>query len=198
MVGHLSTNCYLVASDRTKEAIIIDPGDNEQKIIKGIEENKLKPVMIVNTHAHPDHIGANNEIAKKFNIIAALGEKDFDLISGWKNIFEEFSELKIEDLCIKKLLKEGDTIEVGELKFKVIETPGHSNGSICLFGEGVLFSGDTLFAGDSGRVDIFGGSEETMNDSLARLMELPERTEVYPGHGRSTTIGEEKIIYAKH
>ena len=124
-----------------------------------------------------------------------MGEEDYKLIKGWGNYFEEFSEMRIEELSLKNMLKDGDIIRAGELEFKVIETPGHSAGSICLYGEGVLFSGDTMFAGDSGRVDIPGGSEEQMEGSLKKLLDLPPETIVYPGHGRSTTImGERKYV----
>jgi len=194
-VGYLETNCYLVASDKTKEAIVIDPGDDAEKIIDAIEADKLKPILIINTHAHPDHVGANLEISKRYNIAAAVGEKDYQLIKGWGNYFEEFSGMKIENLHLQKKLKDGDMIKVGELEFRVIETPGHSKGSICLLGEGVLFSGDTLFAGDTGRTDIPGGSNEEMASSIEKLMDLPPETKVYPGHGSPTTIMQEKSLY---
>lgn len=195
-VGELRTNCYIVASSRTKEAIVIDPGDEAEKIIEAIGSEKLKPILIVNTHVHPDHVGANSKLAGKYGIVAALGEDGYKMIEDNKGYFEGFSGLKIEDLSIKKLLKDGGEINIGELKFKVIKTPGHSRGSICLYGNGILFSGDTLFAGDYGRTDLPGGSEEEMQNSIAKLMQLPDDTKVYPGHGQTTTISEEKKIYA--
>lgn len=99
--GELRTNCYIVASEKTREAVIIDPGDEAEKIMKAIDSEKLKPILIVNTHAHPDHVGANQELAKRYGIAAMLGV--------------------------------GGVINVGELKFNVIKTPGHSKGSICLY-----------------------------------------------------------------
>ncbi len=197
-VGELRTNCYIVASEKTREAVIIDPGDEAEKIIGAIETEKFRPILIVNTHAHPDHVGANHELAEKYGIAAALGEDGYKLIEDFKNYFEEFSGLKIKDLSIEKLLKDGNVIEIGEIKLNVIKTPGHSKGSICLYGEGVLFSGDTLFAGTYGRTDVPGGSEEEMLGSIARLMELPDDTIVYPGHGGPTTISEERKLYAKN
>lgn len=197
-VGELRTNCYIVASEKTREAVIIDPGDEAEKIIDVIEKEKFRPILIVNTHAHPDHVGANFDLAKKYGISAALGEDGYKLIEDFKNYFEEFSGLKIKDLSIEKLLKDSNVIEIGEIKLNVIKTPGHSKGSICLYGEGVLFSGDTLFAGTYGRTDIPGGSEEEILGSIARLMELPDDTIVYPGHGGSTTISEERKLYAKN
>jgi len=198
VVGDLNTNCYIVASERTREALIIDPGDDAKKIINAVEAEKLKPVLIVNTHAHPDHIGANLELAKRYGIVAAVGKDDYEQIKAWGSYFEEFAELDIEDLVYERMLKAGDMVEAGELQLKVLGTPGHSRGSICLYGDGILFSGDTLFAGDCGRTDIPGGSESEMETSLAMLMKLPEGTKVYPGHGRSTTIGKEKKLYVKY
>jgi glyoxylase-like metal-dependent hydrolase (beta-lactamase superfamily II) len=158
----------------------------------------------VNTHAHPDHVGGNCRLAERYDIVAALGEDGYKLIEDFKGYFEDFSGLKIEDLSIEKLLKDSDAIEIGELKFKVIKTPGHSKGSICLYarlpdgqGNGVLFSGDTLFAGTYGRTDIPGGSEDEMRESIAKLMGLPDKTAVYPGHGAPTTILEERKLYVK-
>ena len=197
-VGELRTNCYIVASGKTKEAIVIDPGDEPEKIMDAIESEKLRPILIVNTHAHPDHVGGNFKLAERYDIVAALGEDGYKLIEDFKGYFEDFSGLKIEDLSIEKLLKDSNVIEIGELKFKVIKTPGHSKGSICLYGNGVLFSGDTLFAGTYGRTDIPGGSEDEMQESIARLMELPDDTKVYPGHGVPTTILEERKLYVKN
>jgi glyoxylase-like metal-dependent hydrolase (beta-lactamase superfamily II) len=195
-VGELRTNCYIVASSKTREAVIIDPGDEAEKIIEAIETEKLKPILIVNTHAHPDHVGANFKLAEKYDIVAAIGEDGFRMIEDFKGYFEEFSGLKIEDLSMERLLKDNNMIDIGELKLKVINTPGHSKGSICLYGNKVLFSGDTLFAGTYGRTDIPGGSEEEMQASINKLMGLPDETVVYPGHGSRTTIGEERKAYA--
>jgi glyoxylase-like metal-dependent hydrolase (beta-lactamase superfamily II) len=195
-VGELRTNCYIVASSKTREAVIIDPGDEAEKIIGAIEAEKLKPILIVNTHAHPDHVGANLKLAEKYGIVAALGEDGYKMIEDLRGYFEEFSGLKIEDLSIEMLLKDNNKIDIGEIELKVINTPGHSKGSICLYGNGVLFSGDTLFAGTYGRTDIPGGSEEEMQGSIKKLMELPDKTAVYPGHGSRTTIEEERKLYA--
>ena len=195
-VGELRTNCYIVASSKTREAVIIDPGDEAEKIIDAIETEKLKPILIVNTHAHPDHVGANFKLAEKYDIVAALGEDGYKMIEDFKGYFEEFSGLKIEDLSIERLLQDNNMIDIGELKLQVINTPGHSKGGICLYGNGVLFSGDTLFAGTYGRTDIPGGSENEMQASIKKLMELPDGTVVYPGHGSRTTIAEERKLYA--
>jgi glyoxylase-like metal-dependent hydrolase (beta-lactamase superfamily II) len=197
-VGELKTNCYIVASKDTKEAVIIDPGDEPEKIIQAIETEKLKPILIINTHVHPDHVGANSALAQRYAIVAALGEHGLKLMKFFKAYFEEFSGLKLEDLKIEKLLMDDEVINVGDIRLQVIATPGHSKGSICLFGGGSLFSGDTLFAGTYGRTDIPGGSEQEILASIAKLMSLPDDTTVYPGHGASTTIGAERYLYAKN
>jgi len=202
-VGELRTNCYIVASDKTREAIIIDPGDEGEKIIREIEKYGLRPLLIVNTHIHPDHVCANETLIEKFGIHAAAGQSEQELTEKWGSHFKYFSMLDIRTLGIKRLLSDGDTVSAGDLEFRVIKTPGHAESSICLYsgpsneqGSGILFSGDTLFAGDHGRTDLPGASQEDMEISLSRLMELPENTKVYPGHGNTTTIKQEKGIYA--
>jgi glyoxylase-like metal-dependent hydrolase (beta-lactamase superfamily II) len=197
-VGDLRTNCYIVASEKTKEAVIIDAGDEPEKIMNAVDSEKLKPILIINTHIHPDHVGGNFILAEKYGIIAAAGRAGIDFIEGIKKYFEEFSGMSIESLGIERFLKDGETIEVGDISLKVMETPGHSKGSLCLYADGVLFSGDTLFAGTYGRTDIPGGSEDEIQESIAKLMELPDDTMVYPGHGRMTTISEERELYAKN
>lgn len=198
IVGPIRTNCYLVTSDKGSDAVIIDPGDEAEKIIAEIEREDLKPAIIVNTHAHPDHVGANRELSEKYGIEAAVSARDHEMIKGWGAYFEEFSQMRIDDLAMKRFLIDGDIIKAGQLELKVIETPGHSEGGICLYGEGVLFSGDTLFHGDTGRTDIPGGSDSKMEISIAKLMDLPLNTMVYPGHGRPTTIKKERLLYAQY
>jgi glyoxylase-like metal-dependent hydrolase (beta-lactamase superfamily II) len=197
-VGELKTNCYIVASKDTRDAVIIDPGGEPEKIIEAIETDKLKPILIINTHVHPDHVSANSALAEKYGIVAALGEHGLILMKLYKDYFEEFSGLKLEDLRIEKLLYDGEIIHVGDIELKVIATPGHSKGSICLYAGRSLFSGDTLFAGTYGRTDTPGGSEREILASIAKLMSLPDDTNVYPGHGAPTTIGDERYLYAKN
>jgi hydroxyacylglutathione hydrolase len=196
-VGNLWTNCYIVSSEATKEALIVDPGDDAAAIIEEIEASNLKPILIVNTHAHHDHVGANVDLMLRFKIPAAISSLDHEVIEAWTPYFlSYFPEMDIKNFAFERLLNDGDIIEVGNIKFSVISTPGHSRGSICLYTKGSLFSGDTLFAGDHGRTDFEGGSDEDMQRSLAKLFELPPGTKVYPGHGKSSTIEAEKVLYA--
>lgn len=170
VVGPLETNCYLVADGKTKEAlgrsptgeaIIIDPGDEAEKIFDAIKENGLKPKFILLTHNHPDHIGA----------------------------FEEIKDgLDIEVLDVK----DGDEIKFGNLKIKVIASPGHSQESVYFVVNNIIFSGDTLFKQGIGRTDLEGGDFNQIQKSLKRLMQFPDNFKVFPGHGPETTIGEER------
>ena len=183
-VGPLGTNCYLVEDESTKDCLIIDPGDSTEIIIKNLEDKGLQPVAIVITHGHWDHVGANKKLKEKYNIPIMMNEAD---LFG----------LKITDSPPPdKSLKENDEIKAGGLTFKILQTPGHSPGGISLYSatEKVVFTGDTLFKGTFGRVDLPGSSPEAMVFSLQKLLALPHDTKVYPGHGRPTTIGEEQNL----
>ena len=190
-VGPYGTNCFIVGSEKTKQGMVIDPGDEAGAILRHIQELGLKIELIVITHAHIDHIGAVAEVKKATGAqvaihAAELGEANVRLgeMLGFRS-----SSLPKPD----RLLKEGDILELGELKFKVLETPGHSQGGISLVGEGVAFTGDSLFNYGIGRTDFPGSSHKSLMDSInKKLMTLPDETEVYPGHGPETTIGEER------
>jgi len=171
-VGSLQTNCYIVSDGQTKEAIVIDPGDEAAKILPELKGLKVRSIVI--THGHPDHFGALDEVKDATRAQLLMHPAD-----------EWFIEPDRE-------LKDGDKLEVGCLKFTVLHTPGHSKGGICLYTKGHLISGDTLFSAAHGRVDLPGGSMHEMALSLKRLGRLPDETIVYPGHDETTTIGLEK------
>jgi len=178
----LATNCFLVGNTETNEAIIIDPGfdrESEAKIIiNEIERNEFEVKHIINTHGHPDHIGGN-QIMKHYTKAPIL-------------IHEYDASLLINPPADRKL-RDGDMIQVGSIKLRVIHTPGHSKGSIILLDPDVVFSGDTLFAGSIGRYDLPGGSlNELVNSLKNSLLTLPDHVKVYPGHGPVSTIGEER------
>ncbi|MBK5133309.1 MBL fold metallo-hydrolase [Candidatus Bathyarchaeota archaeon] len=184
IVGGLSTNCYIV-SDLEKEAIIIDPGiethNDLSKITNYIKENSLEIKVIVNTHGHSDHISGNIIIQKKYNCPICIHEKD-----------APFLENLIESSRLRRLI-EGDILSFGKSNLEIISTPGHTPGGISLVGEKVVFTGDTLFSKGIGRMDFPGGSKIDMKKSLKKIIALPEKYIVYPGHGSSSTIGEEKV-----
>lgn len=187
-VGMLSTNCYLASCSVTKEVLIVDPGldlvSEAQAIVDYMSEVELTPRCIINTHGHQDHIKGNVFFQNRFNIPVCIHSLDEHAIAG----------LGADSHAPNILLKEGSKIECGQETLTILHTPGHTPGSICLLGERILFSGDTLFAGGIGRTDFPGGSGSDMRLSLQRLIELPNYLMVYPGHGETTTIGEEKRI----
>lgn len=192
IVGDIYTNCYLVADPESKEGVVIDPGADFDKIWKNIEKYGIIVKKIVATHGHYDHLGAVNELRKKTKAVFLIHKEDV--------IFAEHPETNGSALFgdgtvsakVDAFLKEGDVVKAGKLELKVIHTPGHSPGGICLYTDGELFSGDTLFLNSIGRTDFPNASYELIMESLAKLMKLPEATRVYPGHGQYTTIGEEK------
>ncbi len=192
IVGELETNCYLIADEKTLEAAIIDPGDNADAILKAIRENKINPQYIINTHWHPDHIRANKELKDILKIPVCIHEKDAKMFGGPRAIIYSMMGYDVKMSAPDKLLKDGDKIEFGSIGLKVIHTPGHSKGGICLYDGSVLFSGDTLFAGAVGRTDLLGGSDRELKKSIEKLFELPPDTKVYPGHGPETDIEAEK------
>ncbi len=188
VVGMLETNCYVAGSIRTSEAIIIDPGFESRsevaQIINCIEAENLKIKFIINTHGHSDHVSGNLFLKKKYNVPICIHEKDATAITG----FEESA------LQADVLLKDHDEVQFGGEALKVLHTPGHSAGSICLLSEVLVFTGDTLFAGGMGRTDLLGGSERDMKSSLEKLLRLPDGLTVYPGHGPVTSIGVERRV----
>jgi len=193
VVGPLETNCFLVYSENNSECVIVDPGAEPDKIIKGVREYKLKPVMIVNTHGHVDHVGANKAVKEEFDIPLYIHKSDLKLL---KSAMQSAFGLMIgaqKSPPPDGFLKEGDTIELGGSHLEVLHTPGHSPGSISLLGDGFILSGDILFRGGVGRTDLPGGSWEKLKESIKnKIFSLPANTLVLPGHGPSTNVGFEK------
>lgn len=162
-VGDIETNCYVLKTE--KEALIIDPGGDSNKILEEIQDQE---VTILNTHYHFDHTLANTVLKEKLDAKILIHE----------------NEKKYIDFKVEKFLKDGDIIKIGDMKLKVLHTPGHSQGSICLLGDKVIFSGDTLFDGGYGRTDLPGGDSEKIFESLKKLEDIIENnTTIYPGHG---------------
>ena len=196
VVGPFASNCCIVGSEATKEGMIIDPGDEAKQILKAVEDLGLDIKFIVLTHTHIDHIGALKEVREATGAEVCVHADDARSISGPGN---RLISLMIPGISYSapsapdRLLKGEDSIDVGDLHFLVLHTPGHSPGGICLLGEGVVFSGDTLFNYSIGRTDIPGGSyNQLMNGIHTKLMVLPDNTVVCPGHGPDTTIGAER------
>jgi len=192
LVGPLASNCYIVGSESTKEGMIIDPADEADEILQSVKESGLKISLIVLTHGHPDHVGALKEIKEATGAEVVIHTDDAESLQQQFLGFL-FGLSYPAPPPADRLLKDGDSIDIGDLHFSVLHTPGHTPGGICLLGHGVLFSGDTLFNYGIGRYDLPGGDYSQLMDSLqTKLMGLPDDTIVYPGHGPDTTIGTER------
>lgn len=183
-VGYLETNCYVLIDEATLDCAIIDPGDDSNTILDYVEGNKLNPVAIMLTHGHFDHVGALASVQEQTGAQVYVHEKELADTAGRLTT-------KIADVPNLMLYEEGDTVAVGGLTVTVMETPGHTMGSVTLSVEEALFTGDTLFAGSCGRTDL-GGDMDMMEASLRRLAQLEGDLEVYPGHAESTMLDKER------
>lgn len=177
-LGMFGTNCYIVGAKTSKEGMIIDPGAEANTILKTVEKGGLNIKLIAITHGHMDHTGALEDVRKATGASVAIHRADADNL--------------VRILPSDVLLNGGENLTIGDLKFNVIHTPGHSPGGICLYGQNTLFCGDTLFKGSIGRTDIGGDYNQLMNSIFSKLMVLPDETMVFPGHGPETTIGAER------
>ena len=193
-VGPFASNCYIVGSEVNQEGMIIDPGDEAKRILDEVKDSGLGIKIIALTHGHIDHVGALKEVKEATGAGVAIHTDDVAILKD--KFLSIFLGVRHKSPPPPDwLLNDGDTISVGELSFKVIYTPGHTQGSICLLGEGVLFSGDTLFNYGVGRSDLpgSGGNHEQLIDTIKkRLLVLDDDIKVYPGHGPETTIGAER------
>lgn len=188
--------CYIIGCEKTKKCAVIDPGGNVDLILQEIENDGLTVQYIIATHGHADHVCGNSEL-KEATGAQIVMHKDDDEFFGQDQVKQFFAGLGLDHSPPADVtVKEGDLIEVGEEKFKVIHTPGHTPGGMCLYNEPNLFTGDTLFAGGIGRTDFPGGAHQELMASIKnKLFVLPDDTIVWPGHGyggSSSTIGEEK------
>ena len=189
MVGPIMTNCYLLCDEAAKVCAVIDPGDEPKRIEAMIASCGCSPVMILLTHGHFDHCtGVAGLLEKWPDLPVYIHEADVTDSSGSELTFRRLDEKN------QRYYHEGDTLTVGSLTLRVMETPGHSRGSVCLLveGQGVIFSGDTLFRGNCGRCDFPGGDYRAMLRSLARLGRLEGQYQVYPGHEEATDMDYER------
>lgn len=203
-VGILQCNCSIVGDPVTREALVIDPGDEVTRILELLGRHKLAVKAIVSTHAHIDHVGGLSKLHQFTGAPILMHRDDLPLYQGME-VQAAFLGVPTPEITdVDQLLKEGDSLNWGSFEANVIHTPGHTPGSVSLYlpKKDVveappftprLFAGDTLFAGSIGRTDLWGGSFEQITESLrGKLMELPDETVVYPGHGPMTSIGKER------
>lgn len=188
--------CYIVGCEVTKQGAIIDPGGDEQQILKEVESLGLTTKYIIATHGHPDHVCGNRIIQEATGAKIVMHEDDAEFFSKDK-VQQYFSMLGLEaSPPVDVTVKDGQTIDIGDVKLKVLHTPGHTPGGMCLYNAPDLFTGDTLFASGLGRTDFPGGSHQVLLESInSKLFTLPSETIVWPGHGYggdSSTIGDEK------
>jgi len=194
VVGMFQSNCYVVGSESTREAIVIDPGEEAERILALLERLQLKAESVVVTHAHVDHIGALESVREATGASVAMHREAFDSSRKDAPLLRAMLGIDTGDLSEPGLyLEDGDKLTLGDIEFEVVFCPGHAFGHICIYGEGVVFTGDALFAGGIGRFDLPGGDGKLLYQSIRdKLLTLPEDTIVLPGHGPSSTIGEEK------
>ena len=194
-VGPIQANCYIVGCEKTKLGVVIDPGDEAERILQAIEDSGLRITHVLLTHAHFDHIAAADEVVKATGAPLALHPDDLPLLNaGGGAVFFGIQPPPIPDPITR--LTAGQEIAVGELILRVLHTPGHTPGHVTFHepNERAIFDGDVLFAQGIGRTDLPGGSYETLMRSIRQeLLTLPDDTVVYSGHGPATTIGRERV-----
>jgi|SRR5215470_15579387 len=194
-VGPLQCNCSVIGDEGTREAMVIDPGAQIDEILAIVEQHQLKVKQIVITHAHIDHVGGAMKLRARTGAPILLNQSDYALLKMLDVQAAWLGMAPPENVTIDDSLVHDQTLHTGELSANVLHTPGHTEGSVCLYfpAEKLLIAGDTLFARSIGRTDLPGGSMEKILSSLhTRVLALPDETVVIPGHGPGTTIGEER------
>ncbi|MCD7855930.1 MAG: MBL fold metallo-hydrolase [Clostridiales bacterium] len=193
----MDENCYLIICEETSCAIAVDPGDKFPELSDFLRENGISLKAIVLTHAHYDHIGGLQWLKEKTKAPVVIGENEAQVLASPEMNLSPMFGADPLSMTADRLLKDGEEFSFGSLTFKTIETPGHTPGGICLYfkNEGVLFSGDSLFAMSIGRTDFPGGSYKSLVTALKeKVMTLPEETKVFPGHGPKTSVAAERKL----
>ena len=192
-VGPLETNCYILGDDKSKEAVVIDPGGDFEEIEGELKKLRLKVKHIILTHGHFDHTGALAQLKKSTGAEILIHSADAAMLSSAGQAQPFFLESSSEDCSADQLLREGDKILFGEYSLEVFHTPGHTPGGISLVIDKMIFTGDTLFCGSVGRADLPGSSYKKLINSIrTKLLSRADDYVIYPGHGPESTIGEER------
>lgn len=189
-VGMIGENCYIAYEE--KSAVVIDPGDDADRILEKIKEKDLNVSHILLTHGHFDHIGALDEIKRQTGALICIHTKDAEMLTNPDKNLSVMMGMPFTTAAADTLLEDGQTIQTDSMEIKVIATPGHTPGGVCFIMGDYMFSGDTLFEGSIGRTDFPGSSLMEMNESIKKLKNLDAEYVVYPGHGPSTTLSAEK------
>lgn len=193
VVGPLMANCFIFGCEKTGQAVVIDPGGDADKILLSLAKNKLTVKYIINTHGHFDHVGANGRLKEATGAEILIHPLDAAMLGSLSSNAAIFGISVENSPPCDRTIQEGETISFGELSLKVIHTPGHTPGGISLCGDGIVFVGDTLFAGSIGRTDFPGGDFDTLIWSIRqKLFVMDDNVRVFSGHGPETTIGMER------
>ncbi len=193
VVSPFEVNCYLVWDESDKIGVIIDPGDEAERILERIKELGVKPEAILLTHGHADHIAAVEPLMKELKLKLYIGEGDEEMLSSPSANVSALIGFQIICPAADVIVKGGETLKFGSLQFSVFHTPGHSKGGMCYFSGNSLFCGDTLFSGSIGRTDLPGGNYEQLIESIQQnILSLPDDIICYPGHMEATTVGRER------
>lgn len=193
IVGPLMENCYILGDEQSKKSAVIDPGDESERILEVLEKRKLICEHILLTHAHVDHVSGIKGVVEATGAKVYIHKDDALMLKAAPVQAIAFGMKPFMPPKIEKYLEDGESIEIGNLKVKVMHTPGHSSGGICFLVENCIFVGDTIFQGSIGRTDLPGGNyDELINSVESKIFTLPDETIIYPGHGPETTVGYEK------
>lgn len=191
--GIYAANCYIVFSKNTRKGIVIDPGGDVDDIIHDLKINNIEVEYIVLTHGHGDHIGGVKELKEKLNVPVVIHKEEADMLSNADLNLTSIMSMKKTELIPEKTVEDGEKITFGDLEGKIIHTPGHTKGGMCILVQDNLFCGDTIFKGSVGRSDLYGGDYETLIKSIKeKILTLPDETRLFPGHGQSTTVEYER------
>jgi glyoxylase-like metal-dependent hydrolase (beta-lactamase superfamily II) len=193
-LGPVGTNCFIVGDESNGQAAVIDPGDDARRVLAALARLGMTATLVIATHAHFDHVGGVRGVREATGAPFLIGEQEMPALEVAAERAQAFFGIMIDPPpAPDRMLREGDVVAFGGRAFRVVHTPGHSPGHICLLGDGVAFVGDVVFAGSVGRTDLPGGDHETLLRSIARhILPLPDDTALYNGHGPATTVGRER------